>query len=294
MSSLSNTYISSHRVRNAPAVSSVILSSSHKIKILYRIEYHIMNELVRHALEHNKDAVSLMLVGEDKKAAKALQEALAVMKRLHHASSSGTESKSSSTALAPNACDRAILSQDAGMSAASTSQTKSMDPFVVFHDNVTMPDVHDQMGSNNFIYNRAFVLDAPQPKEPQRGETELQVYSASFVFNLALMYHRRGVNQRSAYLLAKAQKVYEMGKKIVRGLSLNHGTALSISLAATNNISLIQFGQGHLSAARHGLNCVAYLIDSDENSRDLFSEREWDGLHLNMLLLNPPGSAPAA
>jgi hypothetical protein len=164
---------------------------------------------------------------------------------------------------------------------------------VVFHDSVAMPDVHDQMGSN-FIYNRAFVIDAAQPKEPQRGETELQVYSACFVFNLALIYHRRGINQRSAHLLTKAEKVYEMGKKIVRGLSLSYGTVLSVSLVATNNISLIQFGQGHCSEARHGLSCLAYLIDSTENSRDFFSQKDWDGLHLNMLLLNPPGFAPAA
>ena len=237
-----------------------------------------MNDLARHALELNNEAVSLMLAGEDKSAAKTLAKALAVMKRLHAASSSGTESKSS-TVIGAVYNNRASSSQDIGISVASTC------------DNVAMPDVHHQRGSN-FIYNRAFVLDA-KPRQ-QRETHDLHVYSACFLFNLALLYHRRGINQRSAHLLTKAKQAYEMGKKCVCGLSLNHRTALSVSLAATNNISLIQFDQGHFSEVRQGLNCLAHLIDSAENSRDLFSEREWCGLHLNMLLLNPPVSAPAA
>ena len=241
------------------------------------MEYHIMNDLARHALELNNEAVSLMLAGEDKTAAKTLAEALAVMQRLQHASSSCTERKSYTTIGA--VCNtRALSSQDAGISAASISQTRRIDQCVEFHD---MNDVYaDQMGSN-FIYNPAFVLDA-RPK-PQRETDDLQVYSACLTFNLALIYHRRGVNRGSAHLLTKAEQAYEMGKKFVCGLSLNHRTALSVSLAATNNISVIQFDQGHFSEARQGLNCLAYLIDSAENSRDLFSEREWDGLHLNMV-----------
>jgi hypothetical protein len=234
---------------------------------------------IRHALKLNNEAVSFMLAGEDKAAVKALAEALAVMKRMN-----GTVA----------ACDRDLSSQDAGISAASTSQTKSIDQGVVFHDNVAMPDLHYQMGSD-FIYNRAFIFDAARPKEPHRGgKTDLRVYSACFIFNLALIYHRRGVNQRSARLLTMAEQTYEMGKRCVCALPLNHRTALFISLAATNNLSIIQFDLGSCLEARQGLNFLAYLINSAEDIRDLFSVREWEGLHLNMLLLNSPGSAPAA
>jgi hypothetical protein len=249
-----------------------------------------MNDLARHALELNNEAVSLLLAGEDKAAVKALAEALAVMKRLHRASSSSTESKSSTTA---RVCNPVLSSQDAGISTASTSQTKSIDQSVVVLHKKNVPGMHNEMGSN-FIYNRAFVLDSTRPPKPQQRETDLQVYSACFFFNLALIYHRHGVNQRSVYLLTKAERIYEMAKKLVCGFSLNHRTALSVNLAATNNISQIQFDQGHFSEARQGLYYLAYLIGSAENSLDLFTEREWDGLHLNMLLLIPPGAAPAA
>jgi hypothetical protein len=224
-----------------------------------------MNGPARHALELNNEAVQLMLAGEDKTAAKALAEALAVIKRLHPTSIPSSQE------------------QDAGILLDQEC--------VVFHENVVVPDVHDQMGSN-FIYNQAFVFDAMS--KPRQRETDLEEYSACFIFNLALIYHRAGVIQRSTRLLLKAEQAYEMAKKCVCGLRLNHRTALSVSMAATNNISLIQFDQGHFSEAREGLHLLACLIDSAENSRDLFNEKEWDGLHLNMLLLNPPGSAPAA
>jgi hypothetical protein len=257
-----------------------------------------MNDLARQSLELNNEAVSLMLAGEDKKAATALAEAIAVMKRLllHPAASpTGTEEESKSSTTTARVC-RDLSSQDAGVSAASTSGTKSIDQCVVFHGSVVMSDMHDQTGSN-FIYNRAIVLDA-RPKAQRETALDLQAYSACFIFNLALLYHRRGVNQRSAHLLTQAAHAYELAKKCVcPPLALKHKTAaLSISLAATNNISLIQFDQGNFSEARQGLHCLADLIeDSAENSRDIFSAREWDGFQMNiMLLLNPPGSAPAA
>jgi hypothetical protein len=194
----------------------------------------------------------------------------------------------------------------------------------------------------SFLYCNAMTLSPKSPQQQSRqaalwtmqdeDQYMLRVYAASIVFNLALVYHRRGRHNLKQIFFQKALTMYDMVRKLLvseHGLigacnKSSTGTSLLLLVAAVNNASQIRFDQGDYAQAQEDLQWMGglfhrYSVTVGDASEDLavndttrtsheysslnrrHSERqpimgdhEMNGLLLNILLLCAPSVAAAA
>jgi hypothetical protein len=129
------------------------------------------------------------------------------------------------------------LKNDASRFLASTAfQSESGDNKTSMHLTIDLPDLQQQ--EQTFIFNKALTLSESSDCEGTPSVDDLQVSTATVVFNLALAYHRRGMNTGRAELLIKADKLYSMGLKLLP--EDHHFTSrmpIITKLASINNLT---------------------------------------------------------
>jgi hypothetical protein len=144
----------------------------------------------------------------------------------------------------------------------------------------------------SFLYCNAMTLCPESPQQQSRqaalwtkqdeDQCMLRVYAASIVFNLALVYHRRGRHNLKQIFFQKALTMYDMVRKLLvseRGLigacnKSGTGTSLLLLVAAVNNASQIRFDQGDYAQAQEDLQWMGglfhrYSVTVGDASEDL-------------------------
>jgi tetratricopeptide (TPR) repeat protein len=169
--------------------------------------------------------------------------------------------------------------------------SESSDDGANLHLTVALPDL--QQGEQTFIFNKALTLSERSGCEGTPSVDDLKVSTATVVYNLALAYHRRGMNTGRAELLIKADKLYSMGLKL---LSEDHQFTSRISiitkLASINNLTQLRFDAGDFDKACEGLQHLSHGFRV--RSAYFLRGTAMKDLLMNVLLLTPPTVAPAA
>ena len=230
-------------------------------------------DTLKEALCLNNKGVSLLLQGNDREAVSVLGEALGVVKKL--LALLGESSVDEHWMVAGSRCSQ--LNRNQG-------------EIATYHTTFPLPGWY-QLPGQNFIYDNVVTIDSDSPFEQ---EGTVQLFTACIILNLGVAFHRRGHLDRNQKCIEKAEHFYGMISKLLRGISLKNNTAMFLMVTSTNNLSQIHFVNGEISRARQGLQQLSTLFYSAASAYLLFSEREWNGLVLNVLLLNPVIAAAAA
>ena len=237
------------------------------------------------AIQWNNEGIARLLSGDDRSAVEAFSQSLSMVKTIHP-----SKDQSCTTS---NTLPLAWKNLTTGVPSEADANQLCMASFlfnrpVTCHEAIPLTGIIQKDG-DAFIYRNAFRLLSTGSSTC--NQESYNVYSACIVFNLALVHYSHG----TALGVAKAEAMYGMILALLRGIPSTNGTALLLRLAATNNISQILYAKGDYRRAREGLNGLASIIySSEEYYRCLFNAQEWDGLHQNILLLNPLRPAPAA
>jgi hypothetical protein len=214
-----------------------------------------MMSLFQQAARFNNDGVRSLLNGDQRGAIQSMGESIKVMKAV-------VSNTGASSAAAPSRCHSAI------------------------HETCTA-EIPSMESSDTIVFNQAILIPADGDDAQAPGEFELNIYTSAVIFNLALAHHSRG-DEKS---MARAEQLYAMVIKLLKGNSLHMHTALIVKLACINNLSQIRYSKGDYKGAREGLNQVSgFILQNDV----MLDEPGIQGLLMNALLLKPPTAAPAA
>ena len=143
-------------------------------------------------------------------------------------------------------------------------------------------------GSSYFIYNRPLSLEAKA-----KTNSDLQLYSACTILNLAMTYHRQSKITCNNICMRKAEAMYEM---IITLLNTRFDdTSLFLRMIAVNNLSEILYEQGKYDQYREELQWLSSAIRQGGSKLKFFQQDDLNLLLLNVLvLLTPPQAASAA
>jgi hypothetical protein len=144
-------------------------------------------------------------------------------------------------------------------------------------------------GSSYFIYNKPLAMN----KISTHQSSDLQLYSACTILNLALAYHRQAKRTCNQACLQKAEAMYDMIATLLR--SRMDDTALFVRMISVNNLSEIHYEQGKYDQTREELQWLSNIIHQGGSKLDFFNQGDLNLLLLNVLaLLTPPQAAAAA
>ena len=141
-------------------------------------------------------------------------------------------------------------------------------------------------GKSYYIYNRPLAI---RPG----SSSDIQLYSACTILNLAMAYHRQAKKTCNALCTRKAESMYEMIITLLQ--SRTDYTSMSVRIIAVNNLSEIHYESGRFDKAREELQWLSSVIHQGATNLEFFEQRDIDLLLLNILvLLTPPHAAAAA
>ncbi|KAL3929722.1 MAG: hypothetical protein SGBAC_012088 [Bacillariaceae sp.] len=145
------------------------------------------------------------------------------------------------------------------------------------------PRIQSEDRNGYFLFLRALAFR--EPEERQGSRQALCVYSAGILFNLAILYHRRWMNDGSSSILDKAAVLYRSILNILRG---NFGsqvdpTALLLAYVTYNNLVQIELENGMVENVNQGLSEMTQILDAAELTLlTMLSEREAEGVFSNV------------
>ena len=284
-----------------------------------------MMEAMTHAARLNSEGVLLMNEGNvDSESARAFTEALSIIQsQLAHQQQHNLTSTSSS--------------QHPKQYSSSSSSSRSSSPSIEFGE--TLP-LKSSSSSSLFIFNRGIYFRFPSTT-PTSSSTvttinvsDLHVCSVAIIFNLALLYHKRGLIHHNDNCYRKADDLYRKITLILgypssstsspsssswerqqgqqrqsqsrhhQQLSTLSDSATILMVAAINNMSQIRYERGHYDLAEDGVRAISHILQItssssfDTSRADCISTTNisefWNQIVLNVLLLKQPSNAPAA
>jgi hypothetical protein len=233
-------------------------------------------------IQLNNEGVNLLSAGADRQAVMTLTRSLTFVQQL-------SEPKALPV---PN--NPAVPSNSLGSSESSDRFTNA-GPFSCGERVTALPSqapLVNLQDSCYFIYNKAVTISP----DAQRDASSTPVFSACVIFNLALAYHRRGMNQKSQNKNAnieKAERLYEMICKLVQG-SMSDDTAVFVGMVAINNLSYIHYQQRRYQQTKEELDWLSFIILQAGSKPSMLSNDDLTLLLLNVLLMTPPKCAGAA
>eukprot|EP00980_Cylindrotheca_fusiformis_P020211 scaffold7294_cov93-Cylindrotheca_fusiformis.AAC.10 len=142
---------------------------------------------------------------------------------------------------------------------------------------------------DNFFFRRAILLPSAAD-EIEESPTDLYVYSAAVIFNLALAHHVDATNKKDN--MVKAEKLYGAILKLLDGRVGNLQPVIVLKLACIHNMSYIRFELGKYDEVKQSLSDLSTLLKKTD--KVLFERPDAQGLIMNVLLLKNHKVAPAA
>lgn len=140
-------------------------------------------------------------------------------------------------------------------------------------------------GSSYFIYNRPLSIALS-------SSSDIQLYSACTILNLAMAYHRQGKKTCHQSCLKKAESMYEMIITLLR--SRADDTSMSVRIIAVNNLAEIHYENGKFEETREQLQWLSAVIHQGGTKLDFFNQGDLNLLLLNVLILLTPAQAAGA
>ena len=134
------------------------------------------------------------------------------------------------------------------------------------HSTVAVPagsPLRNLQGSSYFIYNRPLSIEAKA-----KSNSDLQLYSACTILNLAMTYHRQSKITCNNICMRKAEAMYDM---IITLLNERpDDTSLFLRMIAVNNLSEILYEQGRYEQYREELQWLSSAIHQGGSKLEFF------------------------
>ena len=221
------------------------------------------------AFQLNDSGVSLLMAGNDKAAVSAFARALTIVQQLLLQPSELLSTSVESTQAVPP-------------ETASIGHSERSDLNLARRSKAPLRNLRDE---DFFLYSFPVTLSG---KTYQNDG--LSIYSACIILNMALAYHR----QENPICIRKAETMYEMIMNLLHRDYLNNNTAVFVRIVALNNLTQIRYKHGDLKQVQDGLECLSQLIRYSIACSSILFDDELNCLFLNLLLLCPKTTAPAA
>jgi tetratricopeptide (TPR) repeat protein len=170
-----------------------------------------------------------------------------------------------------------------GMSSSSEES-----PLPVCQSTLTIPGLQ---GMQCYVYDHGIMIT-----DTTDGDSDkmLSLYSAIVLFNLALASHREG-RLGGEKSLEKATALYGMALKLLASSpTLDDISATILILIALNNKAQIHYDQCQYRESSECLTEISAIMGSVYALRSALNPKEYEGILLNVMLLNAPTAAKAA
>jgi hypothetical protein len=143
-----------------------------------------------------------------------------------------------------------------------------------------------------YVYDHGMMI--ARTTNAQTSDEMHSLYSATVLFNMALACHHEGRLGRNLSL-KRASLFYHMTVKIINEhIAPDNISATILTLLALNNKAQIHYDQCEYIQCVDCLKEVPIIMGSGEAFHSTLSEKDIEGLLLNVMLLNPPTAAKAA
>jgi hypothetical protein len=220
---------------------------------------------IKYACSLNNQGVDLLVSGESSRAMKVFRRAMGLLTKAVYEA----ETPSSYTKV-DQSCDDASL------------------PFCESTSTVSgLQDLHC------YVYNHGIMIAPGNVNE--ETELMLSIYTAVFIFNLALASHSEGIALGRDKLLKKASVLYSL---VVRSLSRCvmpvNASCTILTLLALNNQAQIHYDQCEYVQSVDCMQNISTIMGGCRGLHSALSPEDIKGLELNVMLLSIPSGAQAA
>jgi hypothetical protein len=220
---------------------------------------------IKHACTLNNQGVNLLVSGECSKAVKAFQSAVGLLK---------------------------VAAHEAGENACIGVDQSWCDDVPLPYCESTLT-VTGLQGLHCYVYDHGIII--PGNGSNEASEATISLYIAIVLFNLALASHCRGIALGRDALLKKASVLYSLVLELLNRLTMPEGTSTTIlTLVALNNKAQIHY---HWCEYVQSMNCikdVSTIMGRIPGPHYALNPDDFQGLRLNVMLLNTPSGAQAA
>jgi hypothetical protein len=223
---------------------------------------------IKYACSLNNHGVNLLVSGESATAIKACQSALCLLKK----ASFNQAETTSSTEMKISACD------DASLPFCESTST-----------------VSGLQGLHGYVYDHGIMI--PGNMVNGEAETEVMIYIAIVLFNLALASHWEGTATALGRdkLLLKASVLYSLVVQLLNRKIMPEDASTNIlTLLALNNKAQIHYDQCEYVQSVDCMKNISKIMDSSSGLHSTLSHLDIWGLLLNVMFLSTPTAARAA
>jgi tetratricopeptide (TPR) repeat protein len=217
---------------------------------------------IKQACSSNNQGVDLLVAGDFVNAMLSFQSALSLLRE------------------ASNEVEETYYTE---MSASSEES-----PLPVCQSTLTIPGLE---GMQCYVYDHGIMIT-----DTTNGDSDkmLSLYSAIVLFNLALASHREG-RLGSEKSLEKAAVLYGMALKLLASSpTLDDISTTILILIALNNKAQIHYDQCQYRESSECLTEISTIMGSVDTIRSALNPKDYEGILLNVMLLNAPTAAQAA
>jgi hypothetical protein len=272
----------------------------------------------------NNESVLRLAEGNDQIAVDLLSKCVALMKthpvcsgrphekQLISPSSTGTAGSANNIPSQSRTCNGEnwcpsdyLLQEPKNEKAHQLEEEQCRDKNIIHKEYFPLLPLSNREGEGCYIYNHQ-LLFAPQDEKDTylsahtsaTNECTVRVHSSVVLFNLALIYHLRG-RLGNLHSLTTAFRIYKLASQLLTdNCVLTNETAAVVKLGAVNNMFQIRYEQGNIQDALKILQFLSSLMRglyaNPDSLLSLDRHDPYRGFMTNVLLLRPPGFAPAA
>jgi tetratricopeptide (TPR) repeat protein len=251
-----------------------------------------MTRSLDQAVKLTNKGTSLLVSGQEDRAIKEFKTALEIMAK------SGLSGRHPNLAVPTQDSQRAYDSFD-GAKALSSLAGKSAEQPPSYASPVRLPSPLAATGgehSSFFVYSHALKVNISGGMYCAEGMDIL--ISAIIIFNMALLYHLKGIRENAASKHhAKSMRLYNMSLDLLKNLNNNssyHEDVALLQVACWNNMSHISYEQADFDTALLQLSELQWLLCMMDVRPDHFTADDMQLFMLNGMLMRALSSARAA
>jgi tetratricopeptide (TPR) repeat protein len=243
------------------------------------------------AVKLTNEGTSLLVFGQEDRAINEFTTALEIMAK------SGLSDRHPNRAPAPQDSQQRAYSFDANASSSLAGKSAEHPPR--YASPVRLPNPPAATGGDHssfFVYRHALKVNISGGMDSAK-DMDI-VISAIIIFNMALLYHLKGIRENTASKYhAKSMRLYNMSLELLKNLDNNsshHEDVVLLQVACWNNMSHISYEQADFDRALLQLSELQWLLCMMAVRPNHFTADDMQRFMLNGMLLRALSTAPAA